>query len=380
MSDSSILATPPLARLLSYLNTDPDNLNLIGDACALAIDARRPDTALELADRYEALAPLPLAMRNVRGLAALQQDRFDDAATIFASLLVERPTDSGLKFNLAWCRSIAGDRAGALELLDDETTATIAGAAALKVQALHGLGQLDEALAAGTRALEKNPQDEALLGALSLVAIDLRLPERAYGWASHARGTPEGLSSLGTLALSQNRVDEAMAYFTEGLKVRPDSARNWLGQGLALLARGEPAEAAQAIDRSAELFGTHLGTWIASGWAHFAAGDRAKARSVFERALELDDTFAESHGALAVLDCLDGDMDSARRRTDTALRLDRKCFAGALAKTLLLEQAGDPRGARKVRDIALNAPVSEGGMTIAQAMIALAPYWKGGGV
>lgn len=364
---------PQLARLLGYLESDPDNLNLIGDAAAAALDVRQADLAETLLGRYEAIAPLPAALVNLRGLVALQRDRFEEAAAIFQGLLAGRPDDPALRFNLAWCKAMIGDHAGAAEPLDDATIATVPAAASLKVQSLHRLGDLDAALAEGTKALEIHPDDTALLGALSMVAIDLQMPEVAQGWAEKAQTTAEGLSTLGMLGLRESRLDEAMGYFDRGLAARPDSARNWLGKGLVLMAHGDATAAADAIDRSAELFGRHLGTWIASGWAHFAAGDRAKARTVFEHTLALDDTFAESHGALAVLDVLDGEIDRARRRTDTALRLDRRCFAGALAKVLLLEHDGDAQAAQRVRDIALNTPVGESGQTIAQAMIALAP-------
>lgn len=366
-----------LARLLGYLESDPDNLNLIGDAASAALDAGRPDTATDLLRRYEAIAPLPAAVCNLHGLAALQQEQFEDAAGIFRGLLAGQPDAAGLRFNLAWCNSMTGDHAGAAELLDDATIAAVPAAASLKVQALHRMGDLDAALAEGTKALEIHPGDTALLGALSMVAIDLQMPELAQGWAAKAQDTPEGLSTLGMLVLQDSRLDEAMGYFERGLAARPDSARNWLGKGLALMAYGDAAGAAGAIDRSAELFGRHLGTWIASGWAHFAAGDRAKARDIFEHTLSLDDTFSESHGALAVLDVLDGDIDSARRRTDTALRLDRRCFAATLAKVLLLEHDGDSQAAHRVRDIALNTPVGESGRTLAQAMVAIASYRNG---
>ena len=368
---------PKLARLLSYLESDPGNLNLIGDAAYAAIDSHQPDVAVDLLRRYEKAAPLPAALRNLDGLAALQQDRFEDAAGVFSDLMVDQPDDPALRFNLAWCVSLMGDDSRAAELLDDATVTAIAGAAALKVQALHRLGDLDAALAEGTKAMESRQDDTALLGALSIVAIDLQMPELAQACAAKAQDTPEGLSTLGMLGLKDNRLDEAIAYFDRGLSVRGDSARNLLGRGLVLMARGDAAGAADAIDRSAALFGRHLGTWIASGWAHFAAGDRAKARGIFEHTLALDDTFAESHGALAVLDVLDGDIDSARRRTDTALRLDRRCFAGALAKVLLLERDGDLQAAQRVRDIALNTPVGESGQSIAQAVIALAAHRKG---
>ena len=365
---------PQLTRLLGYLESDPGNLNLIGDAAAAALDAHRPEIALDLLHRYEAIAPLPPVLCNLHGLAALQQDRFEEAAGIFRGLLAGRPDDAALRFNLAWCDAMTGDHAGAADLIDDATVAAIPAAASLRVQSLHRLGDLDGALAEGTKALEIHPDDTALLGALSMVAIDLQMPELAQGWAERAGDTPEGLSTLGMLVLRENRLDEAGAYFDRGLAARPDSARNWLGKGLVMMAHGDAAGAAGAIDRSAELFGRHLGTWIASGWAHFAAGDRAKARSVFEHTLALDDTFSESHGALAVLDVLEGNIDSARRRTDTALRLDRRCFAGALAKVLLLEHDGDPQAARRVRDIAMNTPVGESGQTLAQAMVAMAQY------
>jgi tetratricopeptide (TPR) repeat protein len=370
-------AQPQLQRLLGYLQSDPANLNLIADAASAALDARQPELAVDLLRRYEAIAPLPPALRNLDGVAALQQDRFEDAAEVFRGLITGGADDPGLRFNLAWCEAIIGDDVRAADLLDAATVTTIPGAAALKVQALHRLGDLETALAEGTKALESRPGDTALLGALSTVAIDLQMPEVAQGWAAKAQDTPEGLSTLGMLGLKNNRLDEAMACFDRGLEVRGDSARNWLGRGLVLMARGDATAAAGAIDRSAALFGRHLGTWIASGWAHFAAGDRIKARGIFEHTLALDDTFAESHGALAVLDVLDGDIDNARRRTDTALRLDRRCFSGALAKVLLLEHDGDVQAAQKVRDIALNTPVGESGQTIAEAMIALAPSRDG---
>jgi tetratricopeptide (TPR) repeat protein len=374
---ASSSAQIPLERLLDYLDSDPNNLNLIEAACTAAIDAGLPEKAALLLARHEALAAPTPATRNLAGLVAMQQGRFADAEIILTNLHETRPQDPGLRFNLAWCKSMTGDDEGAATLLDDATCAQIGGAAALKVQALHRLARMETALDCGIRALATRPDDSALKGALSIVALDLRMGEEARRWASGSPTTPEGLSTLGTLALQAHHLDEAMTYFDRGLTVRPDSARNLLGRGLVLMARGDAEGAALALDHSAEVFGDHLGTWVAAGWAHFAAGDRRKARDIFDRTLALDDTFAESHGALAVLDFLDGDVDGARRRAETALRLDRKCFSGALAKTLLLEHDGDPQAARRVRDITLNMPVGEGGETIAQTMVAVATY-RGG--
>lgn len=367
-----------LDRLCGYLEADPGNLNLIADAATSAFEAKLPDRSLDLLSRYEEITPLPATLQNLKGMTFLQLEQFDAAIDIFERLHAQSPAETAIRFNLAWAKTLTGDDSAAAELLDETTTASVPGAPKLKVQALHRLGDLDGALTCGMALAESHPEDSALLGALSLVAIDLQMPELAQAWASKATDTDEGLSSLGVLVLQDNNIEAAISYFDRGIALRPDSARNLLGKGLALLAAGDARSAVGYLDRSAEIFGTHLGTWIGAGWAHFSLGDSARARQIFEHALALDDTFAETHGALAVLDFQDGLMESARRRTETALRLDRKCFAGALAKTLLLEHDGDPGSAQRIRDITLNTPL-ESGRTIADAMVALAPYWRRGG-
>lgn len=362
--------------MTGFLNHDPNNLKLIGDACAAALDARSPDIALQWLAHHEEIAPLPPTLLNLKGLAALQQDRFGDATAIFESLLVDATDDPGLRYNLAWARTMTGEHERALSLLDEATTTAIPAAAALKVQTLHRLGDMESALRHGIRLMRHHPDDTALMGALSLLAIDMRMPEQAQTWATQSQNTADGLSAMGTLSLQSGDMDQAMAFFERGLAVRPDSARNLLGKGLVLMAGGEASDAARYLDRSAESFGSHLGTWIAAGWAHFADGDHARARAVFEHGLALDDTFAESHGALAVLDIVDGKIDSGRRRMEVALRLDRRGFAGALAQMLLLEHDGDPASARQVRSATLNTPMASG-LSIAQAMIRIAPRRRG---
>jgi tetratricopeptide (TPR) repeat protein len=365
-----------LARLLGYLDHDPENLNLIADTASAALECGQADKVIALLDRFEAIAQPPAALLNLKGLASLQLNHFDDAAAIFDALYTAFPDEAPLKFNLAWSLAMTGDHVRVADLLDDGTVKAVPGAAVLKVQALHHLGDLPQALDLGTRLVELYPDDEGLLGALSLVAIDSQMPDMALAYASKASRTAEGLSTLGMLTLQKNDIGDALTYFEKGLAVRPDSARNLLGKGLALMASGNVHEGADCIDQSAGLFETHLGTWIASGWAHFAKGDRAKARAIFEHTLGLDDTFAESHGALAVLDIIAGDIEAARVRTERALRLDRRCFSGALAQSLLFEHDGDSGSAQRVRDLTLNTPVGESGSTIADAMVAMASKWR----
>lgn len=355
-------------RLSGYIAADPDNLTLLTDAAMAAFDEGLSADAAALVERHAALAPLPPSLINLLGLCALAEGRDADAASIFGSLLAEAPDDAGLRYNLAWAKGRLGDHEAALELaranVADPRSAT------LTARSLHHLGRLDEALAIGD-AWEGQEGDPGFWGALASVALDAEDTGRAARWAEHARGSSDGLAALGMLAMAEARNEDARRLFDEALTLRPDSARGLLGLGSTLLGDGKPAEAARRFDEAGAVFGDHLGTWIAAGWAWLIAGDAGAAQERFERVLGLDDTFSEAHGGLAVLDAMAGRTEDARRRADLALRLDRQSLGGALARSLLLEQAGDEATAGRVREAALNAPIGPDGRSVAQ-MLALA--------
>lgn len=360
-----------LGQALKFLELDPQNLALIGEAASAAFDAGQWPVATNLLAQYETIAPLPASMRNLAGLVAMNQGHLKEAVANFETVLATEPSNPEVRFNLAWTKSALKDWAGASSLLDQDVAATVSRAAALKIQMLHHMGEIEEALAWGADFAERQPGDKALMAALAVAAIDADELELARSYAERADDVHEGLSTLGMLALGDHSPDAAMGLFDRAIDLYPDSARARLGKGLGLLALGDPVRAARELDHGAEVFGDHLGSWVASGWAYFVCGDNVTSRHRFERALTLDDTFAETHGALAVLDIVENNIDSARKRTDVALRLDRQCFAGILAKTLLLTQDGDLATAERLRTIALNSPVGPGGQTIAQSMVAM---------
>jgi tetratricopeptide (TPR) repeat protein len=376
-------ASPPptsrLQRLLGYLDHDPANLRLLADAAGAAVDEGAPDTAVELIERYGKLAPTPPALMNLAGLAAIDRQRYGEACAIFEALREAAPGDPQLRFNLAWAKAMLDDWEGALALLDDAAMEAAPRAPTLRVQMLHQLGRLEDALAIGQGLAERFPTDETLMGALAAVAIDAEDKLLADYYARRAGREPDGLAARGLLELDQDRVAASLPFFDAALSAYPSNARARLGKGLALMAQGDAADAAAEIDQAAELFRTHLGSWVAAGWAYFIRGDYATSRARFERALAIDDTFAEVHGGLAVLDAVEGRIDSAQRRAEVALRLDRNCFSAALAKVMLLSRQGDARSAARVRDIALNTPIGgAGGRTIGQAIASLGLARRGG--
>ena len=342
-----------LQRLLGFLRHDPTNPRLIADAANAAVDEGEPAQAAALLDSYARISPLTPELMNLRGLAALDAQRHDEARATFEALLQTAPEDPNLRFNLAWCRSMLPDYEGAAALLDDAVMDAAPRAPWLRIQMLHHLGRLEEALEVGQGLAVRFPHDADLMGALAAVALDAEDLGLAADYARRAGDQHDGL-------------------FERALAAYPQDARARLGKGLALMAQGASDEACGEIDRAAELFGRHLGSWVAAGWAYFVKGDYATSRARFETALAIDDTFAEIHGGLAVLDVMDGEIDRARRRIEVALRLDRNCFSAALARVLILSRQGDAASAARVRDIALNTPIGAGGRTIAQVMASFA--------
>jgi tetratricopeptide (TPR) repeat protein len=368
MPDIDVTQPGRLQRLLGFLDADPANLRLLADAANAALDESQPEKAAELLQRYQDLAPLPPGLLNVEGLAAMRSGRHEEARAAFTALREAGHDHPVVRFNLAWLSAVEGDFGSVVELIDGAVVEAVPNAAALKVQALHHLGNLDAALEFGQAWLERLPDDDALLGALSVVAMDADDYALAAKLAKQAKGGSDALTTRGLVALNEDDAPRALALFDQALTDRQTAPRAWIGRGLGLLVTGDLDAAAPSLEKGAEIFGDHLGSWIAAGWAQFLRRDFAAARRNFETALKHDDNFAESHGALAVVDLAEGHIDSALRRTDIALRLDKDCFGAALAKIMLLQMQGNPELAARLRDRALNLPIGIDGKTLAQAI------------
>jgi len=358
----------PLESMLGFLDQDPTNTALLADAASLAFDAGDFERAASLIGRHKDLKPLPASLVNLQGLIALSQRQYQEAAEILGSLRTEGEDNPGLRFNLAWAHAMSSAWQEALDLLDDESVAASPRAPQLKIQMLHHLGKLEDALACGEDLANRYPQNEALMGALASVAIDAEKSDLALAYAKRAGNDPEGQAALGILAMNEQNIVGSLPLFEGALRKDPRNARALVGKGLGLLSSGDTAGGITALDQGADLFRTHIGSWVASGWAHFIARDYPAARNRFEKALALDPNFAETHGGIAVLDVMEGKWDDAARESEIALRLDRNCFGAALAKSLLLQHRGHPQMAQKVINIAMSTPVGPQGQTLAQML------------
>lgn len=370
--DAAEAAAPSrLDRLLPLLEADPANLSLLADAAETALAEHRPEIAADLLGRYAAIAPLPPRETNLAGLAALQTKSYGRAAALFGELVESGVDEPAVRFNLAWALAMDKQFDRSLELLDDDLARALPQAAMLQVQLLHDRGAFDDAARRAREYVDFHPDYAPLMAVVSVLALDVEDPELAAACAEKGGEHPDALTTLGTLALGDERATEALDLFDRVLDRNPQVPRAWVGRGLARLMTGQSPDAAADIDRGAEMFGNHLGSWIAAGWAHFVNKDLAAARARFETALELDDTFAETHGSLAVLDLLEGNAEGAREKSEIALRLDRQCYSAALARSLLAAGAGDQETARRIYNAAANAPIDGSGRTIGQTLAKL---------
>jgi tetratricopeptide (TPR) repeat protein len=362
-------STVHLGRLMSYLAQDPENAQLLLDCSSVAINAGKIDIAAGLLAQFDKNGTQSPELLNLKAVLAMMKRNFGAAHTAFRELMATGANDPAIRFNFAWSKAMLEDYAGAEALLDDEVVNAVPRAAGLKIQMLHHLQRMDDGLACGAQYVALYPQDQALFGALSVLAMDADQAGLAEHYARGASNSAEGLSTLGSLLLGSGKVEESLGYFADALKLNPNSGRSWLGTGLVGLSQGNIAQAAIDLDRAAGLLKTHLGSWIASGWAHFINKDIKVARTRFETALALDSRFSESHGGLAVIDINEGYLKSARKRTERALRLDPACFSGALAKSMLLALDGDVDASTVIRDRTLTTPIYEDSITIVQATI-----------
>lgn len=359
-------AAARLERLMEFLRGDPDNSALLTDAAETALTAGSPLLARDLLAQRLRKTPATGRERNLEGIIALALNEFEIAREVFARLLENSPGDTALRFNLAWAERKMGQPENALALLDETVTGALPQAALVEVQILHSTGDFDKAIAAARRHIVRHPQCEPLMATVSVLALDVEDSALARACALSGGDHPDALTTRGVLALEQGAPEEALAHFDDAITRESRGARSWIGRGLARLALGEHAAAADDIDKGAEIFGDHLGSYIAAGWAHLIMGDVHGAEARFRKALALDDNFGETHGSLAVVAAIRSDLDDARTKAKTAIRLDKACFSARFAQSLILAAEGSGEAGRKVFDAMLQMPIEGSGRTIAQ--------------
>jgi tetratricopeptide (TPR) repeat protein len=206
----------------------------------------------------QALAPLSPRAVRLRGLALLEDHRFDEARGLLAALLERDPHD-----------------ATALGLLSD---------------ALLDLGRFDEAALAAQRMIELKPNLPAYARAAHLLWLqgDVEAALGTYRLAADAGGDPEARAWVSTQAAlvewHRGRLDAADGLLDRALLDAPDHPAALVARGRVALSRGDSGLALAALERAFLRLPLPETAWLL-GDARELAGDEEGAREARERVL-----------------------------------------------------------------------------------------------
>lgn len=365
-----------LERIKGYLNHDPDNVKLLGDAADLCLQTGDFVSGKSYVQRALEIAPNSAELLHTLGLLELVSGEISQAHEIFARLVEGGIGHPAVRANLAYTLLLLGKPQAVPELLHDAESCVqdAPEAPALLIRALHTMGDVDQAIEFGERFLEHNPENASIYGLLSTLYIDNEDFDAAGRAAAKAKelggNIPEAWVTSGTLELAQQKDTLALQHFEQALQENPTSGRAIAGRGLAYMLGRDLKKATEDLKQAVQRMPTHIGTWHALGWSQLLQNDLVAARQTFEHALSMNHNFSESHGAMAIIAIAEGHkVEEASQSIKRALGLDKQCFSGLFAQSLLLNAQGRPELARKIIDGIMNAGVLPGGVTMRQSLV-----------
>lgn len=339
-------AAARLVRLERYLQEDPANVALLGDACDAAIEAGEPAHALAHFAAAECLAVDRQAWIFRRARFCIVQRDLDRAGELLETLRAAMGQHPVLAHDLAYVAFLQGDfhlcRERLRPWLDD---ASLGAHRALWLRATHRLGLVQEGWSWARERMAEGKLSPAAQGVASLLAIDAADFVAARALADTALASEplqgEALVARATVALAQRETALAGELLARALEGNAEDGRAWSMLGFASLQAQAFEQAEAQFETALRAMSAHVGTWHALGWTRLLRRDLAGALSAFEEALALDRNFAESHGALGLVLGLRGDGPQAEHYLNVADRLDPQNVTGRYARALLKGDAGE---------------------------------------
>jgi len=349
-------------RYLNFLQTDPNNLNLITEAAELAQSLNKCEDAIALCDKGLAVDLNSLRLQSIKALCLLSAGDIDGSLSLFRSLHEQLPDDPAISFNLAYCLALQHAPEEALTVLGDALKhyATLPQMVHLQIRMLYDMEELEQAIDVGKQVLEINSADGKIHELLSSLYVDNNDFSLAEKHAALALQSNPNLAlahtSMGTAALSKQDDLLALQHFEQALELNQKNGRAWLGKAMTFMMQNKLPEAEQSFNAAIEYMPAHLGTYQALAWCYITQGNLTKAESTVRKALEIDDTFSENHGTLAVLAVMQGQVSLAETEAQIAIRLDRESFSGHYARALIAQAKGNTEEANKIIDTILDNP------------------------
>ena len=307
--------------------------------------------------------------------------RLPAAETLLRRILSAQPKNAAALHLLGVVSHQQGQTALGVQLVNEaiEVDATKPVYHANKGEMCRILGDLDEAIASGGRALALQPRYPAALSNVGIayfdkeaydeaekcqrqaLAIDPDLPAARNNLASIYRERKdrasaireyrrivethpeyvEAVNNLGAVLTEDDRPEEAQPLLLRAIEVRPNYADAHSNLGLALLAQEQYDQALVAFDRALKLRPDYLEAHMGAAKVLQQTDQLPAAKRLAARAIELDPSSAEAYGSLASIQAEMGYPDRARALYDEALRLDADSVKGLTGLGTLLMELGD---------------------------------------
>lgn len=335
-----------LERLLGFLNSDPENPDLLVDCGHLNHRLGRFDAARQYLDRALGIQPENPRALDERGKLALSENELAEAVTLFRhSLSLQNVQVPETLVNLGI----------ALNHMEswDEAASCLSEASLIRADspqlfrhlamAEHHRGEFEAAISAAKRWNEM-VDDATSSGYLSLIYLDCEQWEEAEHYArqalSYDREQSDANIVLGTIALNSMHIAQAANYYAAANSY-PGNGRALLGLGLSHLCQQEPVAAEECLHLAVQAMPGYVTGWVTLGWVKIGLGRYDEALNIFERAVACDRTFSEAQGGLASAYALLGRYDEAEQREKVASKLDPDCFGSIFARSLLSAGRGN---------------------------------------
>jgi tetratricopeptide (TPR) repeat protein len=360
-------ASERLKRYLRFLEQDPSNVNLLGDAADLCLETNQLDRAHDLIQRGLAASSNAAQFRYRQSCLARARQDWKQAAELSQALLDEGGSDPAIHYNAGIALAMLGryPEAKAHLLPLAHRSDTFANLPYYLVRTLHHLGELDEASKIAEAHMAAHADDGTMAGMLSTLCMDRDDMAGARRWSDLAlQSNPDDVDALltnGALALGDEDEVRAHGTFERVIAKQPANGRAWLGRAMANMLKFDIKMAHADFDKALVHMPTHIGTWHALAWCQILEDDLVGAKTSFDKALDLNHNFGETHGGLAVIAALQGRWEDSKRLTTVALKLDPRSFAGRFAQSLMLHHGGKTETAQELVRRMLTAQQSPGG-------------------
>jgi tetratricopeptide (TPR) repeat protein len=234
----------------------PENVVALNQLFDLFLQTKRVDEAQKRLDALLAKHPDSAHLYGLRGRAALVQGRIEDAEKDFARALELAPDDGAALSGLALLERQRGDVPKAIEAMKKAAKASPESPdyGYMAARMTLDIGNRAEARKMFESVLRDHPGQVGAANDLAFLlaedATDLQVAQRYAERAVRLQPSPETLDTLGYVKLRQGAAEEAVGLFERALARQPEYATARYHLALALIEKGEPVAARQALEEA----------------------------------------------------------------------------------------------------------------------------------